>query len=89
MHGQNNIKFVQEISTTEAGQKILRLVWSYWLRTGLIIFDVKRGGLWELCWMARTWWLLCDLPSALWPCADFILSEEITFFLCSELWPRL
>ena len=34
---------LQEIPTTEARQKILRLVWSYWLRTGLSVSDVNRG----------------------------------------------
>ena len=34
---------MQEIPTTEAGQKILRLVWNYWLRIGLTVCDVKMG----------------------------------------------
>jgi hypothetical protein len=58
---------LQEIPTKEAGQKILRLVLSYWLRTGLTVSDVKGGGAYESCaeWRGLVDDCVCDLPNAL------------------------
>ena len=57
---------MQEIPTTEDGQKILRLMWSYWLKIALTVSDVKRGA-YESCaeWRGRVDDCVCDLPNAL------------------------
>jgi hypothetical protein len=55
---------MQEMPTTEAGQKILRLVWSYWLRIGLTVPDVMNGA-YESCAELLGLDCVCDALSAL------------------------